>query len=902
MALAAGTRLGSYEVAAQIGAGGMGEVYEARDSKLGRNVAIKVLPAVFVHDAERLTRFQREAKMLAALNHPNIATIHGLEHFNGTHFLVMELVQGEMLADRVKAGPVPVEEALRIAVQIAEALEAAHEKNIIHRDLKPANVKVTPEGKVKVLDFGLAKAFDDKAAGSDLANSPTLTKAATMQGVILGTAAYMSPEQARGKAVDKRTDLWAFGCVLYEMLSGKHAFDGEDITEILAAVVKTEPNWRALPATTPQKISDLLRRCLQKDKVQRMQSAGDARIEIQEALAAPKDAGGTPVVSASRSRLPWVVAAVTATTALALGTLLWRFARPSELKPLLRFDVDMGPGVSLDSVRGADAILSPDGRRLVYVSEGKLFARQLDQPKGTELPGTEGAYAPFFSPDGQWVAFFTAGKLKKVSVAGGAPVVLCDAPFGLGGSWGEDGDIIAALNNPGGLMRTPSSGGTPTPVTELAPGEYVHGWPQILPDGNAVLFTSTTSVYGFDAANIDVMSLKDRRRKTVQRGGTFGRYLATSNRAGYLVYINNGTLFAVAFDLNALDVRGTPVPLLDQVAYNSEYGSGQLDFSQTGLLTYRSGGAAGSGLVTVQWLDSAGKVQPLLAKPGSYMRPRLSPEGERLALDIPDGSNRDVWIYEWHRDAMTRLTFDGGGAVRSPVWSPDGRYIVYSGNGGMFWTRSDGAGKPQTLTQSRYLQGPFSFTADGKRLAWLEQQATSGGFALWTMPLESEGAGLRAGRPELFLQGSFDARHPMFSPDGRWLAYTSNESGSYQVYVRSFPDKGGKWQITNKGGSYPVWSHDGRELFFRSVDNRIMVASYAVKGDSFVADQPRVWSEKRLADFSIVGAASYDLAPDGKRIAALMPVETPEAQQAQNHVIFLQNFSDELRRRVPTEK
>src|SRR3984893_8428767 len=446
--LSAGARLGSYEVVAPIGAGGMGEVYQAHDTKLGRDVAIKVLPEAFAHDPERLSRFQREAKMLAALNHPNIATIHGLEQSNGTSFLVMELVSGETLAGRVKReGAVPIEEALTICKQIAEALEAAHEKAIIHRDLKPANVKVTPEGKVKVLDFGLAKAFEGDTANDDPSNSPTLSMAATMHGVILGTAAYMSPEQARGKHVDKRTDIWAFGCVLYELLTGKQAFEGEDVTEILAAVVKSEPDWTALPVNISPAIRVLLQRCLRKHRLQRISDATDVRIEVEDAIAAPKDAGATQTVPASMSKLLLAVGAVAVVVTVLLGAALggwWRATRPVD-RPLVRLDVDLGPDVSLVSANGADAILSPDGTRMVYVSQGRLSTRRLDQPTATELAGTQGAYAPFFSPDGQWVAFFNGTNLKRISVEGGSAITLCSAAAGRGGSWGEDGNIIAAL-------------------------------------------------------------------------------------------------------------------------------------------------------------------------------------------------------------------------------------------------------------------------------------------------------------------------------------------------------------------------------------------------------------------------------------------------------------------------
>ena len=898
MTIAAGTRLGSYEVATQIGAGGMGEVYQAHDTKLGRDVAIKVLPEAFAHDPERLSRFRREAQLLAALNHSNIATIFGLEDSNGTSYLVMELVPGETLADRIKRdGAVPVEEALTIAKQIAEALEAAHEKGIIHRDLKPANVKLTPEGKVKVLDFGLAKAFAGDTSTEDMGNSPTLSMAATMQGVILGTAAYMSPEQARGKQVDKRTDIWAFGAVLYELLTGKQAFTGEDITEILAAVVMKEPAFDALPAKTPPSIRVLIQRCLRKDRRQRIPDAATIRIEIEDAIAAPKDSGATQAAPTSMSKLPWAVAAVLVVLLGVTSWASWRSTRPVEqpLRPLVRLDVDLGPDVSLGSRYGTDAIISPDGSRIVYASQGRLFTRRLDQPTATELAGTQIAFAPFFSPDGQWVAFFTPVNLQKISVESGSAITLCDTINGTGGSWGEDGNIIAALNSTSGLSRIPSAGGPPTPVTDLQNGEFTHRWPQILPGGKAVLFTAGASTAGFDTANIEVMSLADHHTKTLVHGGTFGRYLPS----GHLVYVNRGTLFAVPFDLDRLEVHGTAAPVLDQISYNAGVGSAQLDFSQTGTLIYRSGGVGGT-LLTIAWLDGAGKVQPLLAKPGVYALPSMSPDGQRLALGVRDGSGTDIWLYDWQRDSMTRLTFTG--IVGNPVWSPDGRYIVYRTTGGMSVTRSDGAGKPQPLTQSKNLQVPWSFTPDGKRLAFFEQDSKTS-TDLWTVPLESDSAGLRAGNPEVFLQTPATEVFPSFSPDGRWMAYVSDESGTFQVYVRAFPDKGGKWQISNGGGGYPMWSRNGHDLFFETLDNHIMVAAYAVKGDSFVVDKPRVWSEKQLGGGGMLNAAkNFDLAPDGKRIVALMPVETAEGQKAQNHVIFLENFFDELRRKVPAGK
>ena len=897
MPLPAGTELGTHKILALLGVGGMGEVYKAHDSKLRRDVAIKVLPESFARDADRLARFRREAQLLASLNHPNIASIYNIEDSNGTTYLVMELVPGENLAERIKReGAVPVEEALMIAKQIAEALEAAHEKNIIHRDLKPANVKLTPEGKVKVLDFGLAKAFAGDPSTEDMSNSPTLSMAATVQGVILGTAAYMSPEQAKGKQVDKRTDIWAFGVVLYELLTGKQAFPGADISEILAAVIKSEPDWSRLPEATPLVIRKLLLHCLQKDKTLRLRDAGDAQIEIQEAIAAPKDSGATQTAPASMSKVSWVVAGVL--VALLSASLLgwWRAARRVE-RLLVRLDVDLGPDVSLGSPAGIDEIISPDGTRIVYISQRRLFTRRLDQPNATELAGTQGANAPFFSPDGEWVAFSTGGKLQKISVEGGSAIALCDAANAPGGSWGEDGDIIAALSQTGGLSRIPSAGGPPTPVTDLQNGEITHRWPQILPGGKAVLFTASLTTAAFDGANIEVMSLADHRRKTLVRGGTFGRYLPS----GHLVYVNRGTLFAVPFDVDRLEVHGTPAPVLDQIGYTTVQGSAQLDFSQTGTLIYRSG-RAGGGLLTVAWLDGAGKVQTLLAKPGAYGNPSLSPDGQRLAMDVTDGSGTDTWVYDWQRDTMTRLTFTG--TAVHPVWSPDGRYIAFRTNPGegLSVIRSDGSGKPQSLTQSKDAQIPWSFAPDGKRLAFSDA-GSGNGQDIWTVPLESDGAGLRAGKPEVFLQTKAVEWQPSFSPDGRWMAYVSNESATSQVYVRAFPDKGGKWQISNSGGQFPMWSRSGRELFFETLDNHVVVAAYTVKGDSFVADKPRAWSEKQIGTGGPLGGVlNFALAPDGKRIAAIMPVETAEAQKAQNQVIFLENFSDELRRKVPVGK
>jgi tRNA A-37 threonylcarbamoyl transferase component Bud32 len=873
MPLTSGTRLGPYEILSAIGAGGMGEVYRARDTRLDRTVAIKISNEQFSE------RFEREARAVAALNHSNICHLYDV----GPNYLVMEYIEGTPLK-----GPLAIDQVLKYAAQICDALDAAHKKGITHRDLKPANILVTKAG-VKLLDFGLAKLAQAVAPLDDA----TLKMALTGKNEIVGTLYYMSPEQLQAQAndqeIDARSDIFSFGLVLYEMLTGKRAFDGASQASVIAAIM--ERPAPSIAAIAPPALDRLLQRCLAKDPDNRWQSARDLKDEL-EWIAGGSDEIAPVHNAATRSHLlAWIVAGALAIIAAGTSWIAYRATRPPELKPLLSFDVDLGPGVSLGSWRGADSILSPDGTRMAYVSKGKLFTRKLDQLSATELPGTEEANAPFFSADGQWLAFFARGKLEKISVEGGAPVVLCDAPLGTGGSWGGDGNIVAGLSLPGALSWIPSAGGAPRALTELEQGEVAHAWPQILPGGNAVLFSSFTPV-GF---NIEVVSLKDGHRKILQRDGFFGRYLPS----GHLVYVHNGTLFAVAFDLSTLEERGTPVPVLEQVSFDLTYGSAQVAASETGMLLYRSGAEVGRETVTVQWLDGEGKTQMLLAKPGNYVRPRMSPDGRRLALEIPDGAGRDIWIYESQRDTLTRLTFGVRGVALAPVWSPDGRYIVFGAAGGIFWTRSDGAGKPVPLTQSKNEQVPFSFAADGERLAWNESKESGGGYGIWTVTLQNDENGLKSGKPELFMQDAFDDRQPMFSPDGRWLAYASNDSGTYQVYVRAFPDKGGKWQVSSAGGAYPTWSRDGRELFFRTPDNRIMVASYVVKGDSFVADKARPWSEKQLADFGVVGISNYDLAPDGKRVVALLPVETPEAQQAQNHVIFLENFFDELRRKVP---
>lgn len=887
-----GRTLSHYRISAAIGAGGMGEVYRATDTKLDREVAIKVLPESLAQDPNRLARFEREAKVLASLNHPNIAHIYGIEE----RALVMELVPGETLT-----GPQPQPLALDYARQIAEALEAAHEKGIVHRDLKPANVMITPTGLVKVLDFGLATVLEGSiSSGGDPSNAPTLTMGSTQSGLIVGTAAYMSPEQAAGKPVDRRADIWSYGAVVWEMLTGEPLFKGETISHTLADVLRAPIDFDKLPKDTPRAVRDLLKRCLDRDVKRRLRDIGEARIAIENVGREPEAAVSTATSASPGRKLSWIaVGLLTAAAAVSLWA-PWRASQPVD-RPLVRLDVDLGSDVSLPpfNVLGTSVAISPDGARLAYASGApkKLFVRRLDESKATELPGTDGAEGPFFSPDGQWLGFEADGQLKKVSVEGGAPIPLCDVINFVGASWGEDGSVVLSSAVNRGLLRIASGGGEPETIAPLGNGEAALARPQILPGDKAVLFTtSTRRSEDEDRFDIEVLTLADHHRKIVARGGSTARYLATSKGIGHLVYTNRATLFAIPFDLDKLETRGTAIPVLDDVGYFALLGGGGLDFSRSGTLVYRRASAGLPAPVsTLHWVDSAGKREPLRLKPGAYSEPRLSPDGKRVTFLFGDSGRPDIWVYDLQRDALTRLTFSGE-FNESPIWSPDSRYVIFASVGrGIFWTRSDGGGQPQPLmTRKNYLV-PTSFTPDGKRLAYYEFE---GNPHLWTVPLEEQDGELKAGQSEQLLKTTFSEVTPVFSPDGQWLAYASNESGKNEVYVRRFlpqsSGQGGEWQVSTGGGTLPRWSRSGHELFYQS-NGQIMAANYIVKGDIFIADNPGVWIAK-------LGGTAWDLAPDGKRLAVLTPVGSTEAPKPEHEVVFLLNFFDELRRRVPAGK
>jgi serine/threonine protein kinase len=882
MPLSVGDKLGPYEILAPIGKGGMGEVYRAHDSRLNRDVAIKISNATFTD------RFTREARAIAALNHTNICQLYDV----GPDYLVLELVDGPTLGAKIAAGPLPIEEALGIARQIADALEAAHEKGIVHRDLKPANVKLTADGSVKVLDFGLAKAAEEPCPASDPSISPTVTMAATQAGVILGTAAYMSPEQARGAIVDRRSDIWSFGVVLYEMLAGKHAFRGESVSDILAGVLRGEPDWCALPPDTPVRIRKLLRRCLERDRKQRLQAIGEARIAID----APDDA-----VLAKPSRWKWWPWAAAAAFAVAAAAGWWRRPQP-ESRPLMKLSVELGPDLAFARTgSGTGLAISPDGSRLalrVRGADGKarLATRLLDRSEITILPGTEGAASPFFSPDSQWIAFSTPGKLNKIAANGGTPVALCDvATSFIGGSWGDDDNIVAALGLTSGLSKISSSGGAVTPLTTLRKekSEFRHSWPQVLPGSQAVLFTA--HVGGPFEPSLEVLSLKTRERKPIH-AGFFGRYLPS----GHLVYIEQNTLFAAPFSLSNLAITGSPQPVLENVSSSFDAGAA-FDFSQTGIFAYIGGERESD--KAIFWLDATGKTRPLYHGGGIRGFPRFSPDGKRLAFVMVDGQGRqDGWVHDLERDTTSRVTFTPGPNL-FPIWTPDGRSILYTSDNpaapGIYSVRADGGGEARLLTDGKVREIASSFTPDGKRLAFFGP-TLGGDVNMWTAPFEG-GSNQRLGPIDPIVRSRFLNILPVFSPDGHWLAYVSNESVTREVYVKPFPGPGGPRQISSGGGWFPVWSRNGRELFFRGADSRIMVVSYVASGDSFVSDKPRLWSDHRTLELVSPPVPTYDLAPDGRFAVVLYPDGTAD-QKPLTRLTVLLNFFDELRRRVPVSK
>jgi Tol biopolymer transport system component len=896
----------------------MGQVWRARDPKLNRDLALKVLPDTFADDPARLARFRREAQTLAALNHPNIAHIHGIEESNGVLAIVMELVEGEDLFERLKRGPIDLDEALPIARQIAEALEAAHDSGIIHRDLKPANVKVRPDGTVKVLDFGLAKPI--ASLGGDLdtpidLNSPTITSPAmTMQGAILGTAAYMAPEQARGRAIDRRVDIWAFGCVLFEMLCGRCVFRGDNVQDLLADVLRQDVDWTRLPKSTPPRLQRLLERCLDRDPRTRLRDAGEARIEIAKIAAGAPDTPPLPMAASSPRWIriaPWVVTV----SALALAVALWapwRSPAPDG-HPLMRLDVGLGPDATIDADGALPVAISPDGTRIVFLIRGTggktaLATRRLDHPDITPLPGTDNGDYPFFSPDGRFVGFFADSKLKTVALDGGSPAVLADVSAFRGASWGDNGEIVAGLTTIGGLRRLPAAGGVLSTITTLSEGEFLHLRPQVLPGGRAVLFTATTLVSSLDGASIKVVSLADAAGgagvvKTLVTNAYAGRYVATYGSTGHLVFLRQGALYGVAFDPGRLEVSGAAQPVVENLRPTNAFTADPFDISSTGTLVYYPGRAADQAWPTA-WLDDSGKTAPLINAPGRYSQPRFSPDGRRMAIVADTEKGQEIFIYDLQTEAMSRLTFTDS-QKRAPVWTPDGAHIVFANDDAagphMDWIRADGSGEAHVLFNTKGRVSFLDMSRDGRMLAF-HDNTPAGDTNMWTVTLDlSDPAHPKAGTPTPYLQTPAGEAGPVFSPDGRWIAYFSNESGRFQIYVKTAPGSDGKpgpgtWQVSTDGGIFPVWSPNGRELFYRSNPGAgIMVANVTTTAGTFAATRPRTWSDRPIRRVGTF--VSYALAPDGKRFAVFPLAPTDSTANAQ--VTFVLNLFDELRRRVP---
>ena len=887
MPLQPGTTLGPYQVTAKIGEGGMGEVYRARDTKLDRDVALKVLPEAFTQDPDRLARFEREAKVLASLNHPNIAAIHGLEESDGIRALVLELVEGPTLADRIKRGPISLDEALPIAKQIAEALEAAHEAGVIHRDLKPANIKVRDDGTVKVLDFGLAKALD-RGPGSGGSDSPTLTVMATVSGVIIGTAGYMSPEQAKGRAVDKRTDVWAFGAVLYEMLAGTKAFPGSDFSDTLAMVLKFDPEWSALPAETPVLIRRLLRRSLAKERTQRLPDIAAARLDIDEVMT---DSSADVLASQGvhpagwRRALPWVAALA---LAVMTGVAVWTLMRAAPVTPpsITRSIVLVPSGVS--AVYNRRIAVSPAGSHLAYAGRDQLYLRAMNEIEVNAVRGTEGAREPFFSPEGQWIGFWADGQLKKVRITGGVPVTLCETAVYFGASWGPNDSILFSTSN--GIWRVPGSGGTPEVIILVEGDDTGFVRPQLLPGGEWVLFGVSPS--GQSA----VQSLVTGERQVLIENGRDVGYLPT----GHLAYVLDGTLLAVPFDAAQLTITGAPVPLVEGIEH---FGRGLAQFAHAddGTLVYEP--HRGDLSPTLVWVDREGNEESVAAPSGPYASVQLSSDGRRVVTEWADPENTDVWIYDLERGTATRLTFDSA-ADWDPIWTPDDERVIFASDrdGGphnLYWKAADGTGDVERLTTSPNDQEPSSFSPDGKILVFEENTND---------PAQDVGSLSMDGEPsvELLLDSQALEGDAEVSPDGRWMAYASDESGQPEVYVRPFPNVDeGRWPISAGGGSGPVWGPNGRELFYvrREGDiTTLMVVSYDTEPTFRPGTSSAIFEGPYASQMSLRGGVKlYDVSPDGQRFLMIRERGLAGETTDQVALVLVQNWFEELTRLVPTE-
>jgi Tol biopolymer transport system component/tRNA A-37 threonylcarbamoyl transferase component Bud32 len=877
MPLAAGSSIGPYDIVGLIGTGGMGEVYRARDRKLHRDIALKILPEPFASDAARLMRFEREARALAALNHPHIAQIYGLEESNDARALVMELVEGETLAERTARGALPVPQAVVTARQIADALDAAHERGIIHRDLKPANIKLRPDGTVKVLDFGLAKAFDSRI--DEAAESPTMTAAGTRAGVILGTAAYMSPEQARGQAVDKRADIWAFGCVLYEMLTGRAAFAGQTVSDTVARILEGEPDWSRLPERTPAALRRLLRRCLEKDRKHRFRDVGDVRIALEDAVAPAGDRLPDDRGSLWRRSLPWLVGFAGGVVATGLALMLWtaptRTGGTAPGEGVVRFTIPLVTGEVFPIDAGVPSIvaISPDGEQIVYASRrpdgDRLYLRRRGDLAPTPLPRTEGAFGPFFSPDGQWIGFASGGALKKMPLTGGGPQVLAPVANFRGASWGADDTIVYSPDWESPLFAVSAQGGEPRPLTSLNRDaeELLHFAPHVLPDGKSALVSVRAGRHTDRRVQIDVVDIDTGRRQPLVEGHN-PFYLET----GHIAFARGDAVFLAAFDLNRRELTGSPLQTLAGVRGEAD---ANFAVSRKGTLAYVSSeGGQARRLVRV---DREGRSRPLSDDSGAFLHPRISPDGTRIIVQ----ATGEFFVYDVARGTRVRLRARGS----RPIWTPDGRSITFQAQGRLYSAPADNSGEAQLVIEpSDGAMFPLAWSRNGQVLVYSHAVAATGR-DLWMLPA--------GGRPVPYLTTPRDERAAMFSPDGRWVVYAEKETGrEEEVYIQPFPQPGGRVVISRGGGVEPVWSPTGREIFYRSVDGRRMLA-VDVQTDPTVSVGPeRVLFE---APFWLGSSywSNYDVWPDGNEF---LMVTAGDAGPPGVHVVI--NWIGEVRRRL----
>ena len=872
MLLAAGTHLGPYEIIAPLGAGGMGEVYRARDTRLERTVAIKILPAQFSSDPVRKQRFEREAKTISSLNHPHICVLYDVGHQDGMNYLVMECVEGETLAKRLEKGPLPLEQVLKYGAQIADALDKAHRSGVVHRDLKPGNIMLTPTG-AKLLDFGLAKPAAPLTSVATLTAAATQTTPMTQEGTIVGTFQYMSPEQVEGKELDGRSDIFSFGAVLYEMLTGQRAFPGKSQLSVVSAILEKEPvPISSIKPMTPPALDHTIRRCLAKEPEGRWQTARDLALELKWiAAGAPQTA--MPAIRPNRERLIWIFAVLTL-----LLTLAAVYFRTAPDLPQSTWSSILPPENTRFAYFAGPVTVSHDGRKLAFVattSEGQdvVWMRSLDAPNAKALSGTEGATFPFWSGDDRSIGFFAGGKLKTIEAAGGPVLTICDAPGNRGGTWNQSGVILFAATW-GGIYRVPSSGGTPTVITNLeaSHGELTHRWPYFLPDGRHFFYLAANFLSGdMETASVYLGSLDSKDTKLL--------FHARSNAAyssGYVLYVRDRTLMAQAYDEKQLEVRGQPLPISGQVQYDELIWRGVFSGSPNGILAYQGGNTGANSRMIV--FDRAGKEVKTIGAPADLIAHRISPDGQRLAVGVLDSSvsNYKLWLYDLFREKETRLTF-GPDRISNPVWAPDGSSIVYGANKkgpyDIFEKRADSTGTEELVLQSDANKYPTDWSADGRFIAYSAPSPGKSKIQVWILPRSGER------KPYIFLGGDFNVGEGRFSPDGRWLAYTSDESGRAEVYATPFPSAASKWQVSVAGGSSPRWRHDGKELFYLAADSDLTAAQVDTSGAVFQVGAVRPLfhmllrtGASRLDLSPTSGQIGYDAAPDGKWFVVNSPL------------------------------